>query len=121
MIPAARSLLGGYAFAARRRGWTTSPNERAFGEAVEEARALAMEPRDEPAALFYALARRPRVLREAWPVLPALLMLNHAGRLRLYLAAGDEELDRLRVAIVVQRLTFEHVREWFRARLEVVP
>ena len=74
-------------------------------------------PDDQPAATFYALARRPSGIKTAWRLMLALLAKRHANRCGFELLASNDELDALRLAIVVQRLPYEHVRDWFRERL----
>src|SRR5262249_17382627 len=61
MLPALDDLLRGFSHYAKRREWESACDARAVGAALREAAKLAQgnEP-DEPAALFYALACRPR-------------------------------------------------------------
>lgn len=94
------------------------PRLPVYEAARDEAVALAGEPRDEAAALFFAFARRRDDLGTAWPLLPALLAKNHAAvRLRLPLDATLDELRLLSLQVNALGLAFEHVRDWFRERM----
>lgn len=123
MIPTRDQVVHAWLWTARRERLARAPNPQVIDLALAEASELATEIEDEPAALFYALARRPRGLGDAWGTTIVLLAANHARLCRTGFGSGPEELtelDRLRVAIVVQRLSFEHVRRWFRARMKPV-
>ena len=62
MLPALDDLVEGFALYAARRRIDGTCDPRAVGAALREAEKLAAgHKHDEPAALFYALARRPRV------------------------------------------------------------
>ncbi len=118
MIPPPERVLAAHSFVARRFRLSEPLNTEAVAAALSEARRLAQaRERDEPAALFYALARRPRALRGAWRVLPRLLAVNQARDLGLCLNVADEDLSSLRLGIVTRTATFEHVRQWFAERL----
>lgn len=85
--------------------------------ALEEARSLASEAGDEPAALFYALARRPRGLRGMWRTLTTTLTLRALASSGMTLGHSPGELDTLRVAVAMQTATYDDVRRWFAARV----
>lgn len=66
MIPPYAAVDGAYRFLAARYGFSRGLREAGVRAALDEARDLATVERDEPAALFLALARRPRSLGGAW-------------------------------------------------------
>jgi hypothetical protein len=114
MLPTTPALLQGYAFFARRRGGST-PEAGAVQEAVDDARRLAEgRERDEPAALFYVLAKAPSL---GWRTFVEQAAMNHAHALRLRLEYGAVDLADLRLDVAEGRVTFEDVRAWFEARL----
>lgn len=121
MIPSAREVLDGWAFVARRLGLEGSANPVAVSAAVAEARELATSESDEPAALFYAFARRPKALPGGWRVMPRLLAGRQCQRLGLSLNATAQQTDMLRSKIVFGKLDFNQVREWFRSRTTPLP
>ena len=115
MIPPATRLQRDCVFLHLRYGYAV-PRLPVFDAARDEAVALAGDRRDEPAALFFAFARRPADLGENWPLLPALLAKNHAARLGLELRATPAELHTLSMDLCLEGLAFEDVRGFFAAR-----
>jgi hypothetical protein len=114
MLPTIHALLQGYAFFGRRHGLVV-PDAGTVREALDEARFLAADrERDEPAALFYALAQSPTL---GWRVFVERAVINHAHALRLHLDHGAVDLAHLRLDVAEGLLTFEDVRAWFEARL----
>ena len=113
MIPSVEEIIEGCTFVSRRLGRTGGVSRLAVEAAVCEARELAKTPADEPAALFFAFARRPRAFPSGWRVLPRLLAGVHCQRAGLRLQADADELDQLRARIVVARVSFEQVKNWF--------
>jgi hypothetical protein len=114
-LPSTDELAAGLAFVARRFGMA-APSRAGLAGAVSEAAALAAGvEEDEPAALFTALAKRPRVLLGLWGRAPALIANAHAARLGLK-AAPDDELRAIRMRVVQQRTSWAEVRDWFRSR-----
>lgn len=110
-----RDLAASIDFLSQRFGLSGHRDERALSQAAEEANRLAAgDPDAEPAAVFYALSRRARALRDAWSLLPDLVALNRAR------AAGwtfaPEGVRALRVAVASGRVTFDDVAAWFASR-----
>lgn len=116
MIPALRHILGTHTFLARRHGWRAPLDEIMVQGCLKEARLLAVEERDEPAALFYVFCRAWARLGDACAVLPDLLSRNHARRVGLELTASAEEQRDLRLRIAGGGASFDDVRTWFGAR-----
>jgi hypothetical protein len=114
VIPSSHEIIEGWAFVSRRLGRAGEVSRAAVEAAVQEARDLARAPTDEPAALFYAFARRPRALLGGWRLMPRLLAGMHCQRVGLRLEAGADELDQLRARIIVTGVPFREVSEWFR-------
>ena len=83
-----------------------------------EAFGLATVATDEPAALFFVLARRPKVLRACWPIACTLFARNAALGVGSRLTASERELAALRLDVAMRRADFETVRAWFASRLE---
>lgn len=114
MIPSSDELLPGLEFLARRFG-SDPPSEQGLRAALGEAEALSREDeRREPAALFHALARRPRALGGLWTRAPGVVANAHAVTLGLA-PAPDDELRDLRMRVVTREATFDDVWSWFRA------
>jgi hypothetical protein len=73
VIPSADEVLRGWKFVARRIGLEPVANVRAVEAALDHARALSKRPADDPAAIFYAFACRPRALVGGGRYVPALM------------------------------------------------
>lgn len=117
MIPALRHILGTHTFLARRHGWKAPLDEIMVQGCLKEARQLAAEPRDEPAALFFVFCKAWSRLGDACAVLPDLLSRNHARAVGLDLLATNEEQRALRLRIAGGGVQFAEVRAWFDERL----
>src|SRR5258707_416164 len=76
VLPSADVLALGFRFIARRRGFRGEPDLRILELAIAEVAALSSRPDLEPAAIFFAFARRPRAFPGAWRVLPIVLAIN---------------------------------------------
>ena len=113
MIPALRHILGTHTFLSRRHGWRAPLDEIMVQGCLKEARQLAADERDEPAALFYVFCKAWSRLGDACAVLPDLLSRNHARRVGLELTATPEEQRALRLRIGGGGVPFSEVREWF--------
>lgn len=124
MIPAPADILAGFRFAARRWKLSGEPSERSVTAAVEDATQLAADDAAaEPAALFFAFARRPRTFPGAWRLMPALLAMNQAKALGLRLRTERDELNRLLTRIAGRELSYEEraTRATARARRPSAP
>jgi hypothetical protein len=117
MIPGAQAVADAYAFVARRYGVTAKPDLAAIEAAVTEATSLAVRADDEPAALFFALARRPRALPGLWTAVVGVLVLNHARSLDLAFAGDARDLLPLFVPVARGVMSFPEVSAWFETRL----
>lgn len=116
MIPDAEALGRGLRFWTLRRGLPPVA-DAVVKTAREEAAALACDERSEPAAVFYAFARRPRGLSGGWRQLPVLLAMNQASSLGFELDTDALALADLVMAVVLREMDFEAVRAWFDQRL----
>jgi len=115
VIPAADELIAALPFVLRR--WGVDPGtvrRETIAAAFAEANLLsAGDERLEPAALFYALARRPRGLAAAWTRLARLVAVTHSQRLGLTLNADADQSRALCVRIAAGELTFVDLQLWF--------
>src|SRR6185503_5431947 len=118
MLPALDDLLLGFSRYAERRERETVCEARAVGAALREAAKLAQgnEP-DEPAALFYALARRPRAFGKLHGDMLVLLAVEQARAVGLELGFTAVELDIHVIRIVRGEMTFLELRGGVAARL----
>lgn len=120
MIPSADRLLAGLSFALRRYRLGGPVSEAAVRAAVAEAIELSSgDERAEPAAIFFAFARRPRVVPAGWRTVPRVLAGVHASTLGLRLDASADEIEALVTRILLREVGFPEVRAWFEARLVV--
>lgn len=110
-IPDTETILAAFGAA----GFEVS--EKAVRAAVQEARALARWPIDEPAALFFAFAQRPRAVPKLSAKTALFLARDQVRALGLGLSVADDELRELRMRIVERRVTYEDVRAWFAERI----
>lgn len=118
MIPSLHETITFYTYVRRARRCTdyelTAGDVKA---ALDHAARLATDLDEEPAALFFAFSKLIGPLGQAWPVFPMLMGRNHATEIGLMLEATNDELKDLAWAVPLEGLTFEHVRDWFAARL----
>jgi hypothetical protein len=115
MILGEEAFLEALGFLARSHG-VEPPNQPALRVAYREASKLAPDPSDQPAALFYSLARRPKALRGTWRLACVLFARNGARAIGRDLSATDAEPTSLRLD-AAQGAPFDRVRAWFAARL----
>jgi hypothetical protein len=118
MFPALDDLLEGFSRYAERRQRAAMCDARAVGAALKEAARLAQgnEP-NEPAALFYALSRRPRAFGKLHGDMLVLLAVEQARAVGFELSFVAVELDIHVIRILRGELTFLELRGWFAARL----
>lgn len=118
MLPAPDDLVEGFSRYAKRRQVDGACDARAVGAALREAEKLAAgHEHDEPAALFYALARRPRVFGALHGDMLVLLAVEQARAVGLDLSFTAVELDIHIIRMLRGEMTFVEVRGWFAARL----
>ena len=118
MLPDLEALLAGYALYAKRNGFAPDRDEARLADALYEATALALGcEKDEPAALFFALARRPRVFGKAHGRMTLHLTIEHAGALGFTLTTDVAVLELMRARILRDAIKFEELRSWFAAHL----
>jgi hypothetical protein len=118
VIPHVADVLDGWRFTARRIGLDGTASRTAVAAGLEHATALAAgNVHDEPAALFYAFACRPKAFLGGWRVAAFLLAKNHASDLGLRIVATPEEIADMRHRMAwSDRPSFDEVRDWFAAR-----
>ncbi len=125
MLPTVESVRRAYEFMKLRYRWRRPPDLEGIEEALREAAMLAGDrAQDEPAALLYALIRRPMDLADGWPLLAYLVAENHArntSSAELRLDPSDTELRALRMRILArdpaERARFDDVRAFVDARI----
>jgi hypothetical protein len=122
MLPDLPRLLTGYELFAQRNRFHADRNEPALAGAIEDATSLARdhEP-DEPAALFYALARRPRAFGKEHDRVVVHFTVEHARVLGLALTVDVAVLELLRARIMHRAIDFAELRGWFAAHLVPIP
>jgi hypothetical protein len=121
MLPDLPRLLAGYELFARRNGFPPVRDEPALASALEDAVSLARDDEaDEPAALFHALARRPRAFGKEHGRVVVHLAMEHARVLGLALTVDVAVLELMR-ARVVRGMGFDELRGWFAAHLVPIP
>jgi hypothetical protein len=121
MIPGLEAILEGYYFVARRNGELARYVRRHVVAAIEEATALAGgREEDEPAALFYAFARRDRAFPPAlWNAFVERLAMGsaHAGGRALNPDVDPYDLAYLCLDVAEGKIAYDDVRAWFAAHL----
>jgi hypothetical protein len=114
MIPTTTEVFAAFPFLAKLHGLQELPDAGGVAAALEEARTLGADGRDEAAAVFFAFARRAHVLRAWWPALTfdlsAMLVRQRGGR---SLHEFRDELRALRLDIAGRRASYDDVRRWF--------
>jgi hypothetical protein len=76
---------------------------------------------DEPAALFFALSRRPRTFGKAHGELTLHITIEHARALGLAITVNIAVLELLRARIVRRAIEFSELRNWFAEHLTTIP
>lgn len=115
-------MLAGYALYATQNRFTPDRDEARLAEALREAEAFADgHEEDEPAALFFALTRRPRIFGKAHGRMTLHLTVEHARALGLAFTTDVAVVELMRARILRGAIAFEDLREWFSARLTPIP
>jgi hypothetical protein len=118
MLPDLPRLLAGYELFAKRNGFRADRNEPALEGALDEAAALARGSEvDEPAALFFALARRPRAFGREHGRVVIHFTVEHARGLGLALTVDVSVLELRRARVVRSAIDFAELRGWLAAHL----
>lgn len=119
MLPRLDAFLAGVRlFARRRHPRPVAFNEPVLADALTHAGQLAERgEQDEPAALFFACARRSRAFGAASHELLPIIARNHARGLGFRLDIEDIELAILHARVLLGAISFEDLRETFAAAL----
>jgi hypothetical protein len=125
MLPSLDAVRRAYDFMKLRHRWRRPLDLVGIEEALREAATLAGDHTEaEPAALLYALMRRPMDLGDGWPLLAYLMVENHVRNelhAELRLDPGDMEVRALRMRIIArdpaERARFDDVRAFVDARV----
>jgi hypothetical protein len=123
MLPTADRLLEGLPFFVRRRGLTVQFSRPLLAAALAEAETLAGgDEHDEPAALFYACAQRPRAFGTASQFVVPFLAQGQARAVGLELTVDPDDVEfiLLRLRVLRGEIAFSELRGWFAARLRPV-
>lgn len=122
MLPGLEGMLAGYVLYAQQNRFAPDRDEARLAEALREAEALsAGQQLDEPAALFFALSRRPRTFGRVHGRMTLHVTVEHARGLGLALTVDVAVLELIRARIVRRAIEFEELRVWFATHLAVVP
>jgi hypothetical protein len=91
-------------------------NEKAVRAAIQHAKGLARWPIDEPAAIFFAFACRPRAVPGVTRF-AVFLARERLDELKLTLSATDAELFELMTKVRLRSIDENDVLSWFAERL----
>lgn len=118
MLPGPAGFLSGLRLLARRRSLALFASEADLVDLLREASALAAgNTRDEPAALFFASARRGRILGPVALFAIPLVAREQARVVGFELDVNDTELAVLRLRVVKRAIEFDELRARFAACL----
>jgi hypothetical protein len=118
MLPELGALLAGYELYAKQNRFPPDRDEPRLADALREAGALASgHEEDEPAALFFALARRPRIFGKAHGRMTLHVTVEHARAFGLAFTTDAAVLELMRARILRQAIAFEELRDWFTLHL----
>ena len=116
MLPSPERFLEGFTFFARRHAPLAQIEEASIVEALAEAERLAAgREEDEPAALFYACARRSRAIGALARDFVPFIARRQAHVVGWQLEAADVVLDIMRTRVLLAAMTFEELRAEFAA------
>lgn len=122
MLPDLPRLLAGYQLFAERNRFLAARNETALGDALDEAASLARDREaDEPAALFYCFARRPRAFGKEHGRGTSHFTVEHARALGYALTVDVAVLELLRARVVRRAIVFSELLAWFAAHVVLIP
>ena len=122
MILSLAVILQTHAFLALRFQTKRSCDERALVSARAEAGYLARgRERDEPGALFFALARRPRAVPGLWDRFVQVLTEAQARSIGVRILFDHEDMRRLRIQAAVGHANYPDVHDWMKPRLHPLP
>lgn len=122
MLPHLDALLAGYELYARQNQFAPTRDEVRLLDALREASALAADQEaDEPAALFFALSRRPRTFGKAHGEMTLHITVEHARGLGFAVTANVAVLELIRARIVRGAIEFSELRNWFVEHLVTIP
>lgn len=122
MLPSPSAFAAGLSWLSRRRNLALFAREADLAELLREASVLASGTlADEPSALFFACARRGRVLGPVAVLAIPLVAREQARVVGFELDANDAELAVLRLRIVKQAIEFGELKDWFAARQRPLP
>lgn len=121
MLPHVEDLLEGFALYAHRQQVPATHDARAVGAALVEAAELADgSERDEAAAIFFALARRPRAFGKLQREMVMHMAVEQARATGYELKFEPVELQIHEIRILRQEMPFAELRGWFSARLALI-
>lgn len=122
MLPDLSHLLAGYELFAQRNHFPPDRDEPALASALEHAASLARghDP-DEPAAFFYAFARRPRAFGKEHGRVVVHFTVEHARVCGHALTVDVAVLELLRARLVRDAIDFNELRGWFAEHLAPIP
>lgn len=122
MLPHLDALLAGYELYAKQNRFAPIRDEARLLDALREAGALAAnQETDEPAALFYALSRRPRTFGKAHGEMTLHITLEHARGLGFALTVNVAVLELIRARVARGAIEFSELRDWFAEHLVTIP
>lgn len=122
MPPDTETLLAGYELYAKQNDFSPDRDEARLAEALREATELAgANEQDEPAALLFALTRRPRTFGKAHGRMTLHLAVEQARSLGLALRVDMAVIELMRARILRGAIDYEELRAWFAAHLAPVP
>jgi hypothetical protein len=122
MLPSPAAFAAGLSWLSRRRNLALFAREADLAELLHEASVHASGTlADEPSAIFFACARRGRVLGPVAALAIPLVAREQARAVGFELDANDAELAVLRLRIVKQAIEFGELKDWFAARQRPLP
>lgn len=118
MLPSLDGLVEGFAYIAKRERRKLHLDKAAIAAALGEATRLAAgHERHEPAALFFACARRGRAFGGLSRALP-LFVRNQARAVGFELRANDTTLSVVQTRVAAGAIEWDELRAWFAAELQ---
>jgi hypothetical protein len=122
MLPPLDALLAGYELYAKQNQFAPIRDEPRLLDALREAGALsASQEAAEPAALFFALSRRPRTFGRAHGEMTLHITIEHARGLGFAITVNIAVLELMRARIVRGAIEFSELRNWFAEHLVTIP
>jgi hypothetical protein len=116
VIPPLEEVLSAYLHHQQRKGLRPA-SVHGVAAALDAARDLAIDERDEPAAMLFAFATYRRAFHGGWRFMAAALAISQAHEAGYFIETTPADIDALLSAVMYGTADYNDVRAWVDAHL----